>query len=402
MRTNSSSNGVSAGKPGKRPRERFTVRDSILTTALQDDNLQSTFALFKVLITCLSIGVGIQYMLDVRVLKSDITFLLSCFRPLHVSLILELVYMLVCLVLLFMVRWRMQSESCIAKLAYGSTVAVSMMIVLLLPIYFRISYNMSPVMSCAIVLQQFRMILKIVSFLVENSRIMQADADKHSVSYPTHSSTNSTVTDDLMLPVTVSDVLKQAAKQSATLPTITSMAYYLFAPTVIYQRSYPRSHAPTNWRLVAGYAWEWVYLFVPATLTASRILVPTVQQIGLRPMTPSDIMIMFLCMCTAAVLKLAGIGYFFLHCWSNMFAEIMRFGDRSFYRNYWPARTSVEFWSKWNTMIKAWIVEYAYLPCYRWSKSYTTAGLYVAIMSAIAHDYAYSFILGFLYPHTLF
>lgn len=36
--------------------------------------------------------------------------------------------------------------------------------------------------------------------------------------------------------------------------------------------------------------------------------------------------------------------YFYFHLWLNMLAEITRFGDRMFYKDWWNARTIDRYW----------------------------------------------------------
>ncbi|CAN1340267.1 Diacylglycerol O-acyltransferase 1B [Linum perenne] len=40
--------------------------------------------------------------------------------------------------------------------------------------------------------------------------------------------------------------------------------------------------------------------------------------------------------------------YCFFHLWLNILAELLRFGDREFYKDWWNARTIEEYWRMWN------------------------------------------------------
>lgn len=52
--------------------------------------------------------------------------------------------------------------------------------------------------------------------------------------------------------------------------------------------------------------------------------------------------------------------YGFLHCWFNAFAEMLRFGDRLFYKDWWNAYSYGEFYRKWNLVVNDWIFRYVY------------------------------------------
>ncbi|KAL6619885.1 hypothetical protein ACP70R_035024 [Stipagrostis hirtigluma subsp. patula] len=57
--------------------------------------------------------------------------------------------------------------------------------------------------------------------------------------------------------------------------------------------------------------------------------------------------------------------YSFFHLWLNILAEILRFGDREFYRDWWNAKTIDEYWRKWNMPVHKWVVRHIYFPCMR-------------------------------------
>ena len=51
---------------------------------------------------------------------------------------------------------------------------------------------------------------------------------------------------------------------------------------------------------------------------------------------------------------LAGF-YVFFHVWMNLLAEILRFGDRLFYKAWWNAVTFEAYWRLWNLPVHHWI-----------------------------------------------
>lgn len=44
--------------------------------------------------------------------------------------------------------------------------------------------------------------------------------------------------------------------------------------------------------------------------------------------------------------------YSFFHCWLNLLAEITRFGDRKFYKDWWNSLYLDEYWRNWNLVKK--------------------------------------------------
>ena len=119
-------------------------------------------------------------------------------------------------------------------------------------------------------------------------------------------------------------------------------------------------------------------------------------------MTASEVITTLLCSGVIAILTFATVGYAFLHHWNNAFAEALRFGDRQFYRNFWSSchDTRTAF-SHWNLLIKNWIVDYLYLPIALSRLGRRTpeaAGIIVAAVVAVVHDYVISFAAGFFFP----
>lgn len=57
--------------------------------------------------------------------------------------------------------------------------------------------------------------------------------------------------------------------------------------------------------------------------------------------------------------------YLFFHLWLNIVAELTRFGDRVFYRDFWNACTIGEYWRLWNIPVHKWMISCVYAPIVR-------------------------------------
>ena len=57
--------------------------------------------------------------------------------------------------------------------------------------------------------------------------------------------------------------------------------------------------------------------------------------------------------------------YAFFHVWLNFLAELLRFGDRVFYKAWWNATDFEGYWRTWNMPVHGWIVRHAYFPIQR-------------------------------------
>jgi diacylglycerol O-acyltransferase-1 len=77
-------------------------------------------------------------------------------------------------------------------------------------------------------------------------------------------------------------------------------------------------------------------------------------------------------------------GYF--HVYLNIFAEVLRFGDRVFYKDWWNSSDVSSYWRLWNTPVHYWLVRHLYFPCVRSGFSKTAATLLVFFVSAVMHE----------------
>ena len=73
------------------------------------------------------------------------------------------------------------------------------------------------------------------------------------------------------------------------------------------------------------------------------------------------------------VLKLAiptlycwlAVFYCLFHLWLNILAELTRFGDREFYKDWWNAATIGDYWKLWNMPVHKWLLRTVYFPAMR-------------------------------------
>lgn len=346
--------------------EMFQVRESLLTIALREPSHRTSFNLVVVVCRILIAATLVLYVCDTDSFPRDVAYIVQQFSPIRVSLAMEVVYLIACFFLVFFTRARVENNG---KWTAAHVIGVSLVFaaVILIPMYLLMQNHVHFCLTVAILLQQLRVLMKFVSFVVENTD--SADDSNH-----------------------------DARKGRQELPTIRSMMYFMFAPTLVYRHSYPQSPNPTDWKLVVHHFSEWLFLFVPTIVFITRFMLPVWHLIGRETVTIHLLCDLFLGCCVLYVLMAVGIGYYFVHCWSNMWAEILRFGDRQFYGNFWIAKNSFESLGKWNRVVKVWLVRYLYLPCYRKTGSKKMAGIVVLFISGIAHDYVYSWSLGFLLP----
>mmetsp|Transcript_5151 Transcript_5151/g.17980 ORF Transcript_5151/g.17980 Transcript_5151/m.17980 type:complete len:200 (+) Transcript_5151:2-601(+) len=80
------------------------------------------------------------------------------------------------------------------------------------------------------------------------------------------------------------------------------------------------------------------------------------------------------------------IFYSFFHCWLNIVAEVTRFGDRQFYRDWWNATTIADYWKLWNIPVHKWLARHIYFPVLHAGLGKGAAQLVTFTFSAVLHE----------------
>ena len=88
--------------------------------------------------------------------------------------------------------------------------------------------------------------------------------------------------------------------------------------------------------------------------------------------------------------------YSLFHLWFNILGEILYYGDRNFYKDWWNCRNIEEYWKTWNIPVHFWFIRHVYNPLLKAGYHKITANLIVFFISAVAHEYVVSVPLGLL------
>ena len=88
--------------------------------------------------------------------------------------------------------------------------------------------------------------------------------------------------------------------------------------------------------------------------------------------------------------------YGFFHLWLNILGELLYYGDRNFYKDWWNCRSIEEYWKTWNLPVHFWFIRHVYNPLLQRGFSKMSANLIVFFISAVAHEYVVSVPLGLI------
>ena len=168
--------------------------------------------------------------------------------------------------------------------------------------------------------------------------------------------------------------------------------YFFLAPTLTYQIAFPRNRA-VRFTKVAGIALRLVVaiaflLFLIAQVISPNLdlLVKDLETSGDRVFSANILGDYLLKLSIANTYAWLLVFYIYFHLYLNLFAELLRFGDRVFYKDWWNATNVSSYWRLWNQPVHYWLVRHVYFPCYRCGLSKTAATFVVFLVSAILHE----------------
>ncbi|CAL5184753.1 unnamed protein product [Lathyrus oleraceus] len=165
-----------------------------------------------------------------------------------------------------------------------------------------------------------------------------------------------------------------------------SLAYFMVAPTLCYQPSYPRTPS-----IRKGWVFRQLLKLIIFTGVMGFIIEQYMNPIVQNSQHPLKGNLLY---AIERVLKLSVpnvyvwlcMFYCFFHLWLNILAELLRFGDREFYKDWWNAQTVEEYWRMWNMPVHKWMVRHVYFPCIRFGIPKGASALIAFLVSAVFHE----------------
>ncbi|OQV18680.1 Sterol O-acyltransferase 1 [Hypsibius exemplaris] len=201
----------------------------------------------------------------------------------------------------------------------------------LIPFWFVNYFDLPPASTSIIVAEQVRFIMKSHAFVRENITVIMRST---------------------------------AAHEHAVLPKFSNYVYFQFVPTLVYRDNYPRNKE-IRWHFVlmnfahvaAGISYTY-YIFVRFCMPVFRNF--NHEHVNLKTFVKS----IFDCILPGS-LNLLVVFYALLHAWMNAFAEMLRFADRMFYRDWWNSTTFGQYYRTWNVVVHDWLYTYIYSDMYQ-------------------------------------
>ncbi|PVU91541.1 hypothetical protein BB559_004080 [Furculomyces boomerangus] len=132
-----------------------------------------------------------------------------------------------------------------------------------------------------------------------------------------------------------------------------NILYFLAAPTLCYQPSYPRSEKPIRWKFVAKRTGELLFALTLTYVSIQQYGFPTLINSMKAIETNNQAWVserVLKLSVVVSILWLIGF-YAFFHSWLNIIAELLGFADRRFYLAWWNSSDLGVYWREWNLPI---------------------------------------------------
>ncbi|MCJ1310598.1 hypothetical protein MMC25_004263 [Agyrium rufum] len=175
--------------------------------------------------------------------------------------------------------------------------------------------------------------------------------------------------------------------------TLSNLTYFWWAPTLVYQPVYPRSPS-IRWSFVAKRLAEAAVLSVFIWLASAQYAAPLLRNSYIRKTAlPNDNLALAGFM-AERIMKLSTIslviwlaGFFaFFQSVLNALAEVMRFGDREFYADWWNSPSVGVYWRTWNKPVYHFMRRHVYSPLVGRGWSQKSASIMVFVFSGFLHE----------------
>lgn len=169
--------------------------------------------------------------------------------------------------------------------------------------------------------------------------------------------------------------------------TISNMLYYAVAPVLVYETTYPRTSG-VRMRYVSWYSLQLVCCVIVQYVLVMQFCVP-IWKLGHGVEDDEPRLVWYIVKLALPCFFIWLLMFFgFFHCALNVIAELTRFADRQFYREWWNATTLYQFWRQWNILVHEWCLRHLYVEgVSRHNVGRGTAAFGTFLMSAVMHEY---------------
>ncbi|KAM7536287.1 hypothetical protein Aperf_G00000083663 [Anoplocephala perfoliata] len=399
------------------PEKKFHHRNSVLTDLFKNSHIKSVQNIFIAVLLIFALNTILYDVVEKGNLAHVYHFntVTWCFTGLFSAFQCWLMMFLSTSLLVYMafITWasnrRPVSKSTNFDRIFATLYIAYQMAFLILPVVIVIKYDLAPASTAIVSFEQVRLLMKSHAFVRANSEValLSGEAcEKEKAKRRRQHFQNS----EECFPISPCSRNSGAAandfeitmSNGVPIPSFSHYLYFLFAPTLLYRCSYPRTPY-VRWRIVAVNLKEMFLCVVYTYFIFCRFCFAYFDNFGRSAQfnfSPRQLIISaFGCVLPGALILFISF-YALFHCWFNAFAELLRFGDRLFYKDWWNSTNFGTYYRTWNVVVHDWLYTYIYRDVYALGGRHRRilAQSAVFLLSAFIHEYMLSVIFRFIYP----
>ena len=186
-------------------------------------------------------------------------------------------------------------------------------------------------------------------------------------------------------------VVDKNKKDISKIIDIKDLLYFYAVPTLVYQLYFPRTPG-IRWNVVLKLAVTTGLLTAFITFWMNQYFIPIVRVTSqaFREGSFLSKIANILDMANSVAVLMPVSTYLIFHSYLNFMAELLCFGDRDFYKDWWNSERIRYFWNRWNRLVHKWCQRHVYffILKHRYSKVLALTGVF--LFSGIMHEYLFS------------
>lgn len=355
------------------PKKVFVHRNSVLTDLMKVNHLQSVYNISVAVCSLLFLNAVIFYLADPSKFWQDMDVVRWGASKFNYFLIMWSLYHVFAFAIYEGFKlWINARNKIHAKIADGVFLLLYVTSVLFMfaaTAYTILKIGFPPITGFSAAAEQVRIFMKIYSFVRENvPRVKQykPNKDGNQVLYPPRS----------------------------------YFLYFLFIPAFVYRDSYPRTKK-IHWDNLFYNLFKFFSVVFITYCVIMRFNVDMFKNVGIQQFNRREAALIAAGSMAAGAISMFMLFYGILHCWLNVFAELLTFGDREFYQDWWNSTSFSQYYRRWNAVVYDWLHAYIHTESQSFGCSRSVSMILVFLVSAFVHEYIICLALGFFYPALL-
>ncbi|KAL4400675.1 Sterol O-acyltransferase 2 (Sterol-ester synthase 2) [Malassezia pachydermatis] len=162
--------------------------------------------------------------------------------------------------------------------------------------------------------------------------------------------------------------------------SFSDFVFFQLVPSLVYKLQYPRTMS-IRWWFVAERCIAFAGIFLVVYTTIVTNIMPIVADDSL------SLVSVFLKLMAPMIACYLLIFYLMFECVCQAFAEVTRFADREFYRDWWNSTNMAEFARDWNRPVHHFLLQHVYVSLiFKAGMSKNMASILTFLLSSILHE----------------